>query len=428
MHSDVRPAERPGRARRMRREAPANAANRRKPPGPEATGRNRRKHCGLLVGTLGLVLMALGALLFTGTGGMMQYVLPAPGATQEGGELEALYEAGRKQMDTISDSLTGYAIGARKQGANVSVDGGQSVAVTLYAVGEGYFDVIHETLTNGRTISVTDVRSAANAIVLDESTALKLFSGDDPIGGEVKLDGLTFEVAGVIRSGRRIGEVDEHVAYVPITSVSRQAMQMQTVEVTARSTQSVASSILMEDTLAGWQKGGSFYSMDKLALGAVMPLRWMVLIVGCLVLLGLLARLNAQAWGRVCFYADQLKTRYARDMLASMALSTLLCLLGYVLLGGAAFLLARFSIEPLYVFTEWVPEVIVELSSLSARFWSLNNANAGVARYVSRWVCQMELGQGLFRWGMMAALLGVWLHGIPWLNRRIELPQMNRDR
>ena len=154
----------------------------------------------------------------------------------------------------------------------------------------------------------------------------------------------------------------------------------------------------------------------------------MVLIVGCLVLLGLLARLNAQAWGRICFYADQLKTRYARDMLASMALSTLLCLLGYVLLGGAAFLLARFSIEPLYVFTEWVPEVIVELSSLSARFWSLNNANAGVARYVSRWVCQMELGQGLFRWGMMAALLGVWLHGIPWLNRRIELPQMNRDR
>ena len=151
-------------------------------------------------------------------------------------------------------------------------------------------------------------------------------------------------------------------------------------------------------------------------------------IVGCLVLLGLLARLNAQAWGRICFYADQLKTRYARDMLASMALSTLLCLLGYVLLGGAAFLLARFSIEPLYVFTEWVPEVIVELSSLSARFWSLNNANAGVARYVSRWVCQMELGQGLFRWGMMAALLGVWLHGIPWLNRRIELPQMNRDR
>ena len=35
------------------------------------------------------------------------------------------------------------------------------------------------------------------------------------------------------------GEVDEHVAYVPITSVSRQAMQMQTVEVTARSTQTL---------------------------------------------------------------------------------------------------------------------------------------------------------------------------------------------
>ena len=111
-----------------------------------------------------------------------------------------------------------------------------------------------------------------------------------------------------------------------------------------------------------------------------------------------------------------------------MVLSTVLCLLGYGLLGGAAFLLARFSIEPLYVFTEWVPEVIVELSSLSARFWSLNQANAGVARYVSRWVCRMEMGQGLLRWGMMAVLLGALLHGMPWLNRRIELPVMNKER
>lgn len=422
MRSDVRP----GRARRPRGDAVT--VSRRKPPGPQAGGGNRRRHRGVLVGALGLVLMALGAFLLCGAGGMMQYVLPAPGATQEGGELEALYEAGRKQMDTISDSLTGYAIGARKQGANVSVEGGQSVTVTLYAVGEGYFDVQHETLTNGRTISVTDVRTAANAIVLDEGTALSLFTGDDPVGGEVQLDGVTYEVAGVIRGGRRIGEVDEHIAYVPITSVSRQAMEMQTVEVTARSTQTVASAILMKDTLTSWQRGGSFYSMDKMALGAVMPLRWMILIAGVVVLLNLLARLNALAWGRVCFYADQLKTRYARDMLASMVLSTVLCLLGYGLLGGAAFLLARFSIEPLYVFTEWVPEVIVELSSLSARFWSLNQANAGVARYVSRWVCRMEMGQGLLRWGMMAVLLGALLHGMPWLNRRIELPVMNKER
>ena len=77
MRSDVRP----GRARRPRGDAVT--VSRRKPPGPQAGGGNRRRHRGVLVGALGLVLMALGAFLLCGTGGMMQYVLPAPGATQE---------------------------------------------------------------------------------------------------------------------------------------------------------------------------------------------------------------------------------------------------------------------------------------------------------------------------------------------------------
>lgn len=46
----------------------------------------------------------------------------------------------------------------------------------------------------------------------------------------------------------------------------------------------------------------------------------------------------------------------------------LLCLLGYAALAGAAFLLAQFVIAPLYVFTEWVPEVVVELKSVTGRF------------------------------------------------------------
>ncbi len=49
-----------------------------------------------------------------------------------------------------------------------------------------------------------------------------------------------------------------------------------------------------------------------------MPIRWAVLFAGVALLLSLLARLNAAAWGRVCLYADRLKTRYARDMLAGM--------------------------------------------------------------------------------------------------------------
>lgn len=153
-----------------------------------------------------------------------------------------------------------------------------------------------------------------------------------------------------------------------------------------------------------------------------------MLFVGAACLLSLVARLNAAAWGRICYYAEQLKTCYARDMIRGMAASVLLCLLGYAALAGAAFLLAQFVIAPLYVFTEWVPEAVVELKSVTGRFWSLNRMNSAAVCLISRAYCVMETGQGLLRWGVIAALLGVAMNGIPFFYRKVEMPNMNKER
>ena len=103
-------------------------------------------------------------------------------------------------------------------------------------------------------------------------------------------------------------------------------------------------------------------------------------------------------------------------------------LLGYAALAGAAFALAKFSIDPLYVFTEWVPEVLVELSSIAKRFWSLNDANAAAVRYVSRSCCVLETGRALLRWGLLALLLGAWMNGLPFFSKRVKMPEINRER
>ena len=204
---------------------------------------------------------------------------------------------------------------------------------------------------------------------------------------------------------------------------------MQTVELTAQTgDKTKGRGILMENTLRTWQSGGSFYNYNKLALGAAMPIRWLVLFAGVALLLSLVSRLNAAAWGRVCYYADQLKTRYARDMIGGMTASVLLALLGYAALAGAAFALAKFSIDPLYVFTEWVPEVVVELSSIAKRFWSLNDANAAAVRYISRNYCVLETGRGLLRWGLLALLLGAWMNGVPFFAKRVQMPEINKER
>ena len=386
--------------------------------------KEKRRHPGAPAMLLGAVLMLLGALALWDAGDTLQYVFPAP----ESSALTALYKAGQEQLASIGDTLTASAIAARRQGASVSAQKGRSVTATLYAVGEGYFDVMHETLLDGRYVSGTDVSRADNVIVIDERTALTLFPGLDPIGQEVTLDGVTLTVVGVIRGGQRVGEADAQIAYMPITTAGERALPMQTVACVAKAVQRTGSAVLMEDTLAAWHAGGSFYSLSKLRMGAAMPLRWALLIAGVSLLLALLRRMNALALRRVKRHRQQLRLRYARELLPDMAASAALCLLGYGAILALASALAVFSVQPLLVFTEWIPEVIVELSSLRSVFWSLNNAHAAAIRCVTREVCALELGRGLLRWGFGALLLGLAMHGSRFLSGVPPMPQMHKER
>lgn len=365
---------------------------------------------------LGLALILCGAALVLGLPDELQYALPAP---QGEGALKALYQEGMEQLREMSELLPASAICARMQGAGLSTDGGRNSTATLYAVGEGYFDVRHETLLEGRFITGTDVRRAEPVIVISEDAAISLFPGSDPLGQKVKLMGNAYEVAGVFRGGRRIGETDSQLAYIPITTADAQGFSMQTVELVALGTDGIGPAILMENTLRTWRAGGSFYSLAKLKLGAAMPLRWLLLIVGAMVLLALLRRLNARIWARICHFVEALRTTYAIKLLPAMLASGFAALLGYALWGLCVFLLARFSIEPLLVFTEWVPEVVVELSSLVSRFWSLNAGASAAVRCATRASCVSELGGALILWGLSAALLGEAVRGMPWLNRRM---------
>lgn len=386
-----------------------------------------RRHHGVLLMALGAVLMVLGAAMLLTTPDVLQYAMSVPTGAQADA-LEALAREAQEQMDSLADSLGAYAVAARAQGQTLYAGKGRGVTATVYAVGEGYFDAVHETLERGRLISAGDIQRAEHAIVLDSRVALTLLSGEEPVGQRVTLNGIRYEVAGVIRGGRRVGETDEFIAYVPVTAASADALPAQSLVCVARPLSAVGSAILMEDTLSAWRGGGSFYSLGKLKLGAVMPLRWALLFAGAAVLLALLRRMNAFAWGRVCRVDEALKTRYARDMLLPIAGSAAMCLLGYGMLAAALWALASFSIQPLLVFTEWIPEVIVELSSLESRFWALAGAGAPAVRIVTREVCRLELGRGLLRWGLMAALLGLALHGIPWLNRAIAMPALRKER
>lgn len=73
----------------------------------------------------------------------------------------------------------------------------------------------------------------------------------------------------------------------------------------------------------------------------------------------------------------------------------------------------------------------MELKSVTGRFWSPNRTNSATVCLVSRAYCVTETGQGLLRllrWGVIAALLGVAMNGIPFFCRKVEMPNMNKER
>ena len=83
------------------------------------------------------------------------------------------------------------------------------------------------------------------------------------------------------------------------------------------------------------------------------------------------------------------------------------------------------------------PNIVLDLAGLTAtlkaafpiaRTHALNDANAAAVRYVSRNYCVLETGRGLLRWGLLALLLGAWMNGVPFFAKRVQMPEINKER
>ena len=64
------------------------------------------------------------------------------------------------------------------------------------------------------------------------------------------------------------------------------------------------------------------------------------------------------------------------------------------------------TIEPMYVFTEWIPENFVSWESLTGRFNDLRLENARIVRYQTREYASIRFYGALVRWGVVSVLAG----------------------
>ena len=134
--------------------------------------------------------------------------------------------------------------------------------------------------------------------------------------------------------------------------------------------------------------------------------RALAIALGLYLILYLLRRLNRRAASFGANIRARLQTEYFRDMLPGLLPRFFLLALGYAALLAAAFGVLTLAIEPMYVFTEWIPDVLVELSSITERFWQLTSAAAAPIAIRTQEYAEIRFWSGLVRWGALSALTG----------------------
>ena len=327
------------------------------------------------------------------------------------GEMDAavsqLLTVKREVADTLADCTSALAVGGVTEKASVST-GSVNQTCAVYAVGEGWFEADPVFLTAGRRLAETELKLGDKVAMVDEQLAFQLFGSELPEDAKATIDGVEYAVVGAYRHRRSVGEAAQYSAYVPLLSANQNARdELLFIAVPVANT---GARTMFESTMrANWEQDGCFISIGKEALRQRMIVRMLLLVFGLSVIFRLMRRMNgaaARSWTR---FQERLRWNYFRTAAPSLMAFLGICLIGYGALLALLYALAAFSIQPLYTFTEWVPENVVEWSSLKAVFWSLAGDSAKLVRVGTRELRIVEFWGRILRWGTLSALYGALL-------------------
>ena len=128
-----------------------------------------------------------------------------------------------EDVAALADPLNAPAIGqvaASSSGVQEIVYNGLSESETVSGVTANYFAVNNLTeFAAGDTLTEADIDTSARVVVLGATVAEDLFGDAFPIGRSIKINGVSYEVVGVLtESGQGIGGNPDTTAFIPLTT------------------------------------------------------------------------------------------------------------------------------------------------------------------------------------------------------------------
>jgi putative ABC transport system permease protein len=94
---------------------------------------------------------------------------------------------------------------------------------SVKGVTPGYLEVRNSSVARGRFFNLSQQQQNVQVVALGVETSRKIFGSEDPLGKEVKINNISFQVIGVMAAkGSFGGENEDDAAYIPITTMASQ--------------------------------------------------------------------------------------------------------------------------------------------------------------------------------------------------------------
>jgi putative ABC transport system permease protein len=161
--------------------------------------------------------------IFANFGTKLVIVVPGKTSTQAGGQKSGMdIRFTEDDVDDLSTNLpqiTHITPNVEKQ-ANVQYDT-RVFTFTVSGNNPNVYEIRSLKLGQGRFYNMRDQIQRARVAVIGSEAKEKLFSGRNAIGEHIRLDGLSFEVVGVLSAKMQEGNDDiNRVVYIPFTTMS----------------------------------------------------------------------------------------------------------------------------------------------------------------------------------------------------------------
>ncbi len=297
------------------------------------------------------VLVSVGLIKIHKIPEIQQYVIDAPADYED---MLMLSERKDEALSDMKEAVKASCVTAYTPAADLTSSAGSAEAA-IYAGSPGMFAVYPGYLLEGRLISETELQKGDSVIVLGKELAFRLFPVTDAVGNEVKLNGRQYTVVGIVRDTGSIVTDNEYTAYIPLKGA--EDVRFETMLLSVLPVPGSGAGIRFRNTIpSAWIPEGSCYDLEKEGMRASLPIRIPVILACTAViikLIGMLLDLYRKWYDRLC---RRFENVYITSLLAQIVL--------YILSAAAASLVcffviwkfAQWTVVPLKVFTEWVPD------------------------------------------------------------------------